>query len=93
MTNINQLLYNRTTKTHIAKFQQIVHHYDIQCRFGFVGNPFEGCTPSSPLSGQTEREDLCRDTQCGPNAICNAGQCLCAPGFKVRIEIESIENV
>ena len=60
--------------------------YDCQCRFGFVGNPFEGCTPSSPPSGQTEREDLCRDTQCGPNAICNAGQCLCAPGFKVGIE-------
>ena len=45
-----------------------------------MGNPFEGCTPSSP---GVEREDLCKATQCGPNAICNAGQCLCAPGFKV----------
>ena len=62
--------------------------YDCQCRFGFVGNPFEGCTPSSPIAGQLDREDLCRETQCGPNAICNAGQCLCAPGFKVGFIIK-----
>ncbi len=51
--------------------------YDCRCKYGFVGNPFEACT----VPGE-QREDLCKDKKCGPNAICNVGQCLCAHGFK-----------
>ena len=52
--------------------------YDCRCEQGYIGNPFQLCTVEhEPVSG-----DLCRDVKCGPNAICNLGQCLCAPGFE-----------
>eukprot|EP00095_Tigriopus_kingsejongensis_P012598 maker-scaffold642_size120736-snap-gene-0.27 protein:Tk12598 transcript:maker-scaffold642_size120736-snap-gene-0.27-mRNA-1 annotation:"GH13743" len=53
--------------------------YDCRCHSDFVGNPFEGCVH---LEAVTEDDDLCANQQCGPNAICNLGQCLCASGFK-----------
>ena len=51
--------------------------YDCRCQTEFRGNPFEACFPEEPLVG-----DLCDSVQCGPNAVCAAGQCLCQPGFK-----------
>ena len=52
--------------------------YDCRCKFDFVGNPFEACTAES----KEEIDDLCNSVHCGPNAVCNLGQCLCAPGFE-----------
>ncbi len=49
-----------------------------RCKFDFVGNPFEACTAES----KEEIDDLCNAVHCGPNAVCNLGQCLCAPGFE-----------
>jgi hypothetical protein len=52
--------------------------YDCRCKDGFIGNPFQICT----VEDSAEREDLCRNQKCGPNAVCNLGQCLCAPGYE-----------
>ena len=52
--------------------------YDCRCKNGFIGNPYQICT----VENDEERDDLCKNQRCGPNAVCNLGQCLCAPGFK-----------
>ena len=52
--------------------------YDCRCKDGYLGNPYQICTEEN----DEERDDLCQNTKCGPNAVCNLGQCLCAPGFK-----------
>ena len=52
--------------------------YDCRCKDGFIGNPYQICT----VENDEERDDLCKNQKCGPNAVCNLGQCLCAPGFK-----------
>ena len=52
--------------------------YDCRCRSGYIGNPFTQCTKED--DGRID--DLCISQKCGPNAVCNLGQCLCAPGFE-----------
>ena len=51
--------------------------YDCRCQPEYKGNPFEECFPEQPLEA-----DLCTNKPCGPNAVCQLGQCLCLPGFK-----------
>ncbi|CAB4059875.1 unnamed protein product [Lepeophtheirus salmonis] len=53
--------------------------YDCRCKFGHTGNPFDRCIPES--NQKLVENDLCKGVNCGPNAVCNLGQCLCAPGY------------
>lgn len=57
------------------------HLANCECPPGYTGNSFEGCvrviehTPVEPI-------DPCNPSPCGKNAICENGQCRCAPEYR-----------
>lgn len=67
-----------------AKCINIRGSYDCRCAHGFAGNPFKECHPTTQPALNINRTEvnLCSTVQCGPNAVCHLGQCLCAQGFK-----------
>ncbi|XP_065203541.1 neurogenic locus notch homolog protein 2-like [Planococcus citri] len=63
----------------------VKHVPHCNCKIGYTGDPFTGCTLIVEVRPPESSQDPCGPSPCGANAVCKQGNgadsCLCLPGY------------